>query len=164
MRSATAGAIGGLTAGVILSAVMVIGRRAGLLYETLAERSEAWLDETFATRNRLGAWSTTILEQANHAAASVGFGIAYGSARRYFPGLHPVVGGAMFGAGLYTVNIAGIAPLIGITRGEWRERGLMAFQRLGMHLLYGITTAVATDALSKPSQPSSARYDCGSWP
>ena len=147
MRDLVAGALGGVVAGIALSAVMVSGRRARVLRQTLAERSEDWLDETFGARRVLGEHGTTALEQANHLAASAMFGAGYGMARPYVRA-HPIVAGAVFGAGLYAVNIGAIALLIGLTRGEWNEAPAMAGQRLAMHVFFGVATALATEALA----------------
>ena len=65
MEVVAASAFGGVPAGIALSALMISGRMAGVLRQTLAERSEDWLDETFGARQALGAHGTTALEQAN---------------------------------------------------------------------------------------------------
>lgn len=59
MRNQAKGAAAGVAAGILLSGVMVFGRRAGLLHKTLAEHAEDWLDRTFDSRRRLGATGTT---------------------------------------------------------------------------------------------------------
>ncbi len=76
MRATSAGVIGGLAAGVAMSVAMVLGRRAGLLHETLAEHSEDWLDRTMGTRRRIGEGGTAAVEEANHMAAAAAFGLA----------------------------------------------------------------------------------------
>jgi hypothetical protein len=60
----------------------------------------------------------------------------------------PVAAGALFGAGLYAVAIAGVAPRIGLTQGEDREETSVALQRLGLHVLFGVITALVVDALA----------------
>jgi hypothetical protein len=57
---------------------MVRGRRAGLLHKTLNELAEDWLDKRFDARRRIGTAGTTVMEQADHLAASAVFGAAYG--------------------------------------------------------------------------------------
>lgn len=56
--------------------------------------------------------------------------------------------GTLYGAGLYAVNIAGIAPLLGMTQGERNAPMDVRAQRLGMHVLYGVVTALVADGLS----------------
>jgi hypothetical protein len=152
MRVVLAGGLGGLAGGLLVSGAMALGRRAGLLHRTLAEHAEDWLDDAFAMRRRIGRAGVTLAEQANHLAASVIFGAAYGAARRHFAA-RPTVAGALYGAGLYAVNIVGIAPFIGLTRGEERESPGVVAQRFAMHVLFGIATAMAAETLIDSRPP-----------
>jgi hypothetical protein len=52
-------------------------------------------------------------------------------------------------AGLYVTNIVGVAPLIGLTSGERREPPAIILQRLATHVLFGVATAMATEALAR---------------
>jgi hypothetical protein len=146
MQNALAGAIGGLTGGLLLSGTMALGRSTGLLHETLAERSEDWLDQMLGARHYLGAQEVTLIEQTNHLLASAVFGASYGAARSYFHP-SPMLAGSLYGGFLYAVNIIGIAPRIRLTRGESHEPSGVVGQRLAMHVLFGIATAMVTEAL-----------------
>ena len=53
----------------------------------------------------------------------------------------------MFGAGLYAVAIGKVAPTTELARGENREPEGVQAQRLGIHVLFGVLTALATDAM-----------------
>ncbi len=77
MSSKQASVIEGLAAGLLMSLAMVVGRRSGLLHQTLAEEAEDWLDRVVYARRLLGQGGTTALEQPNHMAASVAFGVGY---------------------------------------------------------------------------------------
>lgn len=147
MRSSTAGAVGGLVAGAISSAVMLIGRDAGLLRPTLSENTQDWLDETFNARTRFGDEGTELIEQAGHYAASLGFGAAYGAFRPYVP-LPGVVSGALFGAGLYAVGVAGVLPELGVTKGEPHEEPGVSTERFLIHLLFGAVMGLVSDGLN----------------
>lgn len=147
MNRIEAGMIGGLVAGLATSLAMVMGRRAGLLQKTLAEDAEDWLDSTASTRRHLGETGTHLVEQVNHMAASAAFGAGYGVLRERFPEPDPWLLGALYGGGLYAINIAGIAPLIGLTEGEHRAGPSLRAERLGIHVLYGVGTALVADAL-----------------
>ena len=147
MRSSTAGAVGGLVAGVVTSAVMLIGRDAGLLKPTLSENAQDWLDENFNTRQRFGDTGTELIEQATHYAASVGFGAAYGAFRPYAP-MPGLLSGALFGAGLYAVGVAGVLPEIGMTKGEPNEDPGVSTERFVIHLLFGAVMGWAADRLN----------------
>jgi len=148
MRRATAGIIGGLAAGVAVSLAMDLGRRAGVLHKVLAEDAEDWLDRAANTRARIGEGGTRAMEQANHMAAAAAFGIGYAWLRERLPALPAWGLGALYGAGLYVINIAGIAPLIGLTEGERNAPAPVRAERLGLHVLYGVLTAVVADELA----------------
>ena len=150
MRTTTAGAVGGVVAGLILTGAMAFGRDAGLLHETLAENAEDWLDRRFDTRKRFGDDGTEALEQTNHILASAVFGAAFGVARPLTRAVPTAAAGALFGAGLYAVAISKIAPMIGLTQGEDEAPQGVAFERLGLHVLFGVVTAIVTDALASP--------------
>ena len=148
MRNTTAGAIGGVVAGVILTGVMVLGRDADLLHETLAENAQGWLDRNFETRRWAGEDGTEALEQASHILASAAFGAIYGLVRPLTKPVPPIAAGALFGSGLYAVAIAEIAPQIGLTQGEDDASSGVSAQRLGLHMLFGVITAIVADALA----------------
>ncbi len=146
----SAGAIGGVVAGLIVTGAMVFGRDAGLLHETLAENAQDWLDRNFETRKWAGEGGTEVLEQVNHLGASAAFGAAYGATRPLTRAIPPVAAGALFGVGLYAVAIAKIAPLIGLTEGEDKASDALSAERLGLHVLFGVVTAIVTDAIAPP--------------
>jgi len=148
MRNTTAGAIGGVVAGMIVSGVMAIGRDADLLHKTLADHASDWLDRCFHTRDWAGEDGTEALEQGSHFAASAAFGAVYGATRPATQSVPPVAAGALFGAGLYAVAIAGVAPRIGLTPDEDHEGATVALQRFGLHVLFGVITALVADALA----------------
>ena len=90
MRAEIKTAAAGVAAGIVLSAVMAVGRRAGLLEKTLAEHAEDWLDRTLDARRHIGVSGTTAAEQASHLAASAVFGVGYGMLRQSLPQVSPV--------------------------------------------------------------------------
>jgi uncharacterized membrane protein YagU involved in acid resistance len=147
MHTSTAGAIAGVIGGAVMAGAMSAGRRTGVMAPSLAELAEDWLDRRFGTRRKIGEAGTSVLEQLNHVAASGVFGIVYARGRRHFRSLAPLAAGALFGTGLYALNIGGIAPLIGLTHGEWKVPPQTALQRLGTHILFGVVTAVIADSL-----------------
>ena len=151
MRTSMAGAWGGLAGGLLVSAAMIAGRRAGLLHKTLAEHGEDWLDRLFDARRRAGPHAVTIAEQTNHLATSAAFGWGYGLLRPHVRWPATVLG-ALYGSALYAINIVGIAPRIGMTRGESRVSTGVSAQRLAMHVLFGVATAAIAESLMKPSR------------
>lgn len=149
MQQSTAGIVSGLIGAAVMDVAMLLGRRAGWLQPTLAEESERWLDRTMGTNRRIGRSGTTAVEQTNHLVAGIGFGRLLVTLQPVLGQLPPVVAGALYGAGLYAVNIAGVAPVLGITAGERNALPGQAAQRFGMHVLFGVATAVALDALTR---------------
>lgn len=158
MKRAAAGLLGGLAAGFAMSLVMELGRRSGVLHKTLAEDAQDWLDRVANTREHIGESGTYALEQANHMAAAAGFGVVYGLLRGSAPALPAWQLGSLYGAGLYVINIAGVAPLISLTEGEQNAPAPVRAERLGLHLLYGVLTAVITDVLPQ-ERLDGARHD-----
>ena len=147
MRNITSGVLAGVAGAMAMGATMVLGRRAGFLHQTLDQDSEDWLDRNFDARRHLGDAGTTAVEQGNHLAAGAAFGALY--AQLPETRLPSVLAGALYGAGLYTVNIAVAAPVLGITEGEHKAPLAQALERFGLHVMFGVVTALGVDALRK---------------
>jgi hypothetical protein len=148
MRNTTAGLIGGVAAGMVLSGVMTFGRDLGLLSHRVADAAGDWLDDRFDTRDRFGEDGAELVEQLNHLVVSGLFGLGFGLFRPLFRKVPPLAAGALYGAGLYAVAIGKVAPAIELTRGENREPDHVQAQRLGVHILFGVITAIAADAMA----------------
>ena len=148
MEKYKAAVLGGLVAGVVTTAVMAVGRKTGLLTKTLDRDAVDWIDRLTHSRAVIGDTGTSVVEFVNHLGASAAFGAALPPLREAAPGLSPVALGALYGTGLYAVNIAGIAPVLGITEGEVQAGPRKAAERWGIHVLQAIVTAVLADRLS----------------
>lgn len=147
MKSMTSGLLAGIAGAVAMSATMALGRRAGLLHQTLAEDSVEWMDRNLDAREHLGNTGAYAAEQANHALAGAAFGALYSLLPK--TRLPSVVSGLAYGAALYAVNIGVAAPLLGITQGEHKAPLAQAVERFGLHALFGVVTAYGVDALRK---------------
>lgn len=147
MRSATAGAIGGLVAGAVISGARTLGHDAGLLRGNLSETAQDWLDDTFDTRARFGEDGAEFAEQAGHYAACTGMGAAYGMVRPYLP-IPGLLSGAIFGAAVYAVGVAGVLPELGVTPGEPEEEPGVPTERFALHVLFGAVIGLVADALN----------------
>lgn len=155
MKTTTAGAIGGLVAGAIVSGVRLIGRDAGFLHKSLSHDAQDWLDRTFHTRDAFGSDGTELIEQVGHYAASAGFGSTYGGLRPYVPLLPGILSGALFGAGVYAFGVAGVLPELGVTEGERNAPPGLATERFVTHLLFGAILGAVTDVLrDRPARAS----------
>jgi len=154
MQAGKASIIGGLIAGLVTTGVMIAGRKSGLLGKTLDRDAVDWIDRNTGSRDIIGDTGTSLVEFANHLGASAAFGYGYSQLRRAAPDVPAPLLGAGYGTLLYLVNIAGIAPLLGITEGERRAGLRKATERWGLHLLQTIVTAVLADRLA--SRPKGA--------
>ena len=148
MESGKAAIIGGLIAGLVTTGVMIAGRKSGLLGKTLDRDSVDWIDRNTGSRQLIGDTGTSLVEFANHLGASAAFGYGYSRLRKAAPGVPGPILGAGYGTVLYLVNIAGIAPLLGITEGERRAGPRKAAERWGVHVLQTVVTAIVADRLS----------------
>jgi hypothetical protein len=147
MKRTGAGIAGGLIAGAAISLVMALGARTRWLHKTLSDDAVDWLNRLADTRRRVGTTGTIALEQINHMMASGAFGLGYSMLRDRLPRIPYPLLGLGYGAALYAVNIAGIAPLIGLTEGEHNASNPLRAERLGVHLLFGLATALAAEGL-----------------
>ncbi|MGE7204863.1 hypothetical protein ACQKJZ_04185 [Sphingomonas sp. NPDC019816] len=156
MKTGNAVVIGGLLAGLVTTAAMVAGRKSGVLGKTLDRDSVDWIDRHTGSRAVIGDAGTSAVELANHLGASVGFAALYPPLRRAMPDLPPATLGALYGTALYAVNIAGIAPILGITQGEIAAGARKATKRWAIHVLQAVVTAVAIDRLTRGDSGTAA--------
>jgi hypothetical protein len=152
MQRYTAAITGGLIAGLCTTAVMVIGRKSGLLTKTLDRDAVDWIDNLTGSREVIGDAGTSAVEFVNHLGASATFACAIPSLRDFAPSVSPVAMGAMYGTALYAVNIGAIAPVLGITEGEKEAGPRKAGERWGVHVLQAVITAVVADWLTAPAK------------
>jgi hypothetical protein len=148
MRKYKAAVVGGLFAGLVTTAVMVAGRKTGVLTKTLDRDAVDWIDDVTGSRKVIGDTGISIIEFGNHLGASAAFALAVPALRRAAPTLSPVAIGAAYGTALYAVNIAGIAPVLGITKGETRAGPLKALERWAVHVIQAVITTVVADRLT----------------
>ncbi|WNO53150.1 hypothetical protein [Stakelama saccharophila] len=147
MRITTAGIIGGIVGGLGMTAIMLAERKAGAQHPTPARESEDRADRAADRPRHIDTGRATVLEEANHVAASAAFGAGYAAMRSYLPRLPAPGTGAAYGAGLYAANIVAAAPVFERTGNARKVRLRVAATRIGLHLLFGVGTAVITAAL-----------------
>jgi hypothetical protein len=149
MQKHKAAVIGGLIAGVVTTAVMVAGRKSGVLTKTLDRDAVDWIDRTTGSRAVIGDAGTSAVEFVNHLGASAAFAAVLPTLRELAPGLSPVALGALYGTALYAVNIGAIAPLLGITEGEIKAGPRKAGERWAIHVLQAVVSAVLAERLAE---------------
>jgi hypothetical protein len=139
---------GGLVAGLITTAAMVAGRKTGVLTKTLDRDAVDWIDNLTGSRAVIGDAGTSVVEFVNHMGASAAFAAALPTIRRAAPSLSPTAIGVVYGTALYVVNIAGIAPILGITEGEIEGGPRKAAERWAVHVLQAVVTALVAERLT----------------
>lgn len=148
MQRYTAAITGGLIAGLLTTAVMVAGRKSGLLTKTLDRDAVDWIDDVTGSRAVIGDAGTSAVEFANHLGASAAFAAALPALRELAPGMSPVALGTLYGTALYAVNIGAIAPVLGITEGEIAAGPRKAAERWAIHVLQAVASAVIAERLT----------------
>lgn len=156
MNRRNAAIAGGIVAGVVTTAAMWAGRRTGVLGKTLDRDAVDWIDRTTGSRDVIGDAGTSVVEFANHLGASAAFGGLYAQVREWVPNVPPAALGIAFGTALYAVNIAGIAPLLGITQGEVEAGPRKASERWAIHVLQSVVTALVAERLANGEDAATA--------
>lgn len=152
MQKQKAAIVGGLIAGLLTSAVMLAGRKSGILTKTLDRDAVDWIDDVSHSRAAIGEAGTSALEFVNHLGASAAFAAAWPTLRQHAPGLSPLALGALYGTALYAVNIGGIAPILGITEGEVQAGPRKAGERWAIHVLQAVATGLIAERLGADSR------------
>ncbi|MBB3349878.1 hypothetical protein [Sphingomonas sp. BK069] len=148
MRPLPAAVLGGLAAGIITTAVMTVGRKTGLLGKTLDRDAVDWIDDLTGSRDVIGDTGTSVVEFANHLGASAAFAVAWPTLRRLAPEASVPLVAAAYGTALYAVNIAGVAPRLGITEGEIEAGPRKAAERWMVHVVQAVATGMLAERLT----------------
>ena len=152
MQPYKAAITGGLVAGLITTAVMVAGRKTGVFTKTLDRDAVDWIDDLTGSRALIGDSGTSVVEFANHLGASAAFAAALPAIQRVAPSLSPAAIGVLYGTALYVVNIAGIAPVLGITEGEIDAGPRKAGERWAIHVLQAVVTVLVAERLTSGAE------------
>jgi len=147
MQKYTAAVVGGLIAGVVTTSVMFAGRKSGAMTKTLDRDAVDWIDRVTHSRAVIGDTGTSVVEFVNHLGASAAFAAVLPALREAFPRLSPVALGTLYGTALYAVNIGAIAPVLGITEGEFEAGPRKAGERWAIHIIQAVVSAVLAERL-----------------
>ena len=148
MQRYQAAITGGLIAGLVKTAVMVAERKTGVLTKTLDRDAVDWIDNLTGSRAVIGDGGSSVVEFANHLGASAAFAAALPAIQRVAPALSPAAIGVLYGTALYAVNIAGVAPILGITEGEVQAGPRKAGERWAIHVLQAVVTVLIAERLT----------------
>ena len=147
MRSQQAAIVGGIVAGVVTSLVMAGGRKSGALGKTLDRDAVDWIDKWTGSRSVIGNTGTSAIEFINHLGASAAFAAVWPALRRAAPGMSVPTLAVAYGTALYLVNIAAIAPVLGITQGEIQAGPRKAAERWAIHIVQTLVTGLVAERL-----------------
>lgn len=145
-REVAAGAIGGLAGGAGMTGFMMLSQRAGFVDEPFPVKVERWAEGRLGVAGRLGPRREMAAGMGGHLAYSAAMGGVYGALRSAFS-LPTLPTGPLYGLGLYAVNMLGIGPALGITKGPANERPTVVGRQLMMHAFYGVVTALVAKRL-----------------
>ncbi len=150
-RDAVAGAAGGLVAGAVLSAIMLLQDRSGRGPSDLVLMERRAARELDLPHRRRGAAPDTREQTAGHSGhllLSAALGSGLGIIRRGL-GTTPPKAGLLLGLGSYPLAFGLLGPLLGLTRPPWRERPSKVGQNILMHAVFGAVTGFVGDRIER---------------
>ncbi len=149
-RKIVAGAVGGLTAGALVSAVFLgretaSGEPSGLVkLKRRTARRAGWRER------RDGAWpepAERVLAHGGHLVLSLAAGALYGAAKP--DSVRPLAACAVFGAGFYALSRGAAGPALQVTPKLSQDTMTSLVQHGLCHLLFGFTTAIVADRTAR---------------
>ena len=149
-RAVVAGAVGGLTAGALLSAIF-LGMEAAIDEPSdlvkLKRRTVRRLGRTNARDRAHPGAGDQVLSHGGHLALSLAVGAFYGAAKP--DAASPLATGAMFGAGFYALAYGVLGPALRLTPPLTRDTPSSIAQHGMFHLLFGVTTVFVADRVAQ---------------
>lgn len=156
IRKFGAGVAGGTVAGALLSGLFLVLERASGKPSVLVElgrKTAAKLGSPYRYNPARVAPEEQMMSHGGHLALSAAMGAAY-PAVRSLPGLGGAGGGLLFGAAFYPLLWGLLGPSLGLTPTPREEGAATVAQRIGLHALFGLVTALITNAISPLRRPS----------
>ncbi|MDP9311452.1 MAG: hypothetical protein M3R24_11310 [Chloroflexota bacterium] len=144
LDNVVAGAVGGLAAGLVMTAFMTAGKQTGMIEEPLPLKYERKLEDLAGIEQRPGETQAMVLSQGEHLLFSAALGAGCGALSAALD-LPAIPAGPPYGLGVYALMLGAVGPAMDITAGPWNEEPLTAGRRVMMHLVYGTVTAVVAE-------------------
>jgi hypothetical protein len=150
-RDVTAGAVGGLAGGIVLTGAMMAADRFGL-DDALPLKVERWAayhagaDRGSLKRGPGAAEEATAY--GGHLAASLALGAAFGAMQGRVD-VSPTVSGLLFGLGVHALNLGVLGPALTITKKPWNDTPATHARRLAMHAVFGVVAALVAREVSR---------------
>ena len=136
-----AGIVGGFAGGTVMTVVMLMGKKTGLIREPLPVKLERELEERFELDEKTSPKQEMFLAFVGHYLLSALYGAGYGLLH-WAKNVSPIPAGPIFGLGTYVVNLIGVGPSTHLTRGPWKEEMPTVGRRIMMHAAFGTVTAL----------------------
>ena len=149
-RHVVAGAAGGLAAGVLLSgAIAGMGAARGEADELaqLQRRTARRAGRPYRHEGAPPSVSEEAFAHGGHLALSAVAGAGYGLAHRGHDS--PVASGLVFGLGFHALAYGVVGPALGVAPKPWRDTTASLAQHALLHAVFGVATALASDALAR---------------
>jgi len=150
-RDMTAGAVGGLAGGVVLTGAMIAADRFGI-EKPLPLTVERWAAYHAGADRKSLKQDPTVEEEAlaygGHLVASVALGAAFGAMQGRM-GVSTVTSGLLFGLGVHAVNLGVLGPALTITKQPWNQTPGMHARRLAMHAVFGVVAALVAREVTR---------------
>ena len=143
-----AGAVGGLAAGLIMTAFMTAAKETGMVEQPVPLKFERAFEQAAGVEQRVGPTQAMVLSQAEHLAFSAALGAGYGMLSGSLD-LPALPAGPLYGLGVYALMLGGVGPMLDVTAGPWNEELTTTGRRVLMHLMYGTVTAVVADRVRR---------------
>lgn len=159
LRKVTAGAIGGLAAGLLISGVMLgmeaasrepselvrLKRRTG----RQIEGRKVWGHKVWAARDEavMPNRSEQVVSHGGHLMLSVAAGAVYGVAKP--DNTSPLVAGVGLGLGFWGLAYGVLGPAARVTPPLWKDEPASLVQHSVLHVVFGVATALIADRVQR---------------
>ena len=141
------GLIGGAAGTGCMSVLRMAARRFGWIDVTPPQATKAWLTSWVGVEPD-GSGAHHLLDSLVHIGVGVTGGAVYGAVMK--PGERTsLVGGALFGLGVWALAFGVVAPALGITRSPRRMSANENAVNVAAHLIYGAGTALVAGELGR---------------
>ena len=149
-RRVGAGALGGVAGGAVLTAVLLGMERSSNMPSDivkLGRRTASALGSPYQHQDTMPALDEQLRYHGGHLALSASMGAFY-PALRSLPVLRGRGGSLLYGAAFYLLFWGVVGPRLRLTPTPRQEGAATVAQRVGLHALFGLVTALVADALA----------------
>lgn len=149
--------IAGVAGAMAMMGVSMASRKLGLssgemlvesIADSVAETAVEGAEEVADVNIDAGEGAEEAIGMGVHLGFAMSGAMLYSRVQNYL-GLPAPAAGALFGLGLWAVNVAGVATMLGIRQTPWEENESRALTTILAHVAFGIVTALVYERLSE---------------